>query len=44
MLNNVKSIKILKIIYGLLKKKIKLKLVKYNKKMINKFKYNERRF
>ena len=36
MLNNVKSIKILNIIFGLLKKNIKLKLVKYNKKMINK--------
>ena len=36
MLNNVKSISILNIILGLLKKRIKLKLVKYNKKFINK--------
>ena len=36
MLNNVKSIYILNIILGLLKKRIKLKLVKYNKKFINK--------
>ena len=36
MLNNVKSIKILKLIVGSLKKRIELKLLKYNKKMINK--------
>ena len=36
MLNNIKSIKILNIILGLLKKRLKLKLLKYNKKMRNK--------
>ena len=36
MLNKVKSIMILKIIVGALKKRIELKLFKYNKKMINK--------
>ena len=36
MLNNIKSIKILNIIVGALKKRIELKLFKYNKKMINK--------
>ena len=35
MLNNIKSIKILNIIVGALKKRIELKLFKYNKKMIN---------
>ena len=36
MLNNIKSIKILNIIIGTLKKRIELKLFKYNKKMIKK--------
>ena len=36
MLNKVKSIKILKIIVGTLKKRIELKLLKYNKIMLNK--------
>ena len=36
MLNNVKSMKILNIILGKLKKRIVLELFKYNKKMINK--------
>ena len=36
MLNNIKSIKILNIIVGVLKKRIELKLFKYNKKMVNK--------
>ena len=36
MLNKVRSIYILNIIIGLLKKRIELKLFKYNKKMINK--------
>ena len=36
MLNNIKSKKILFIILGALKKRIELKLFKYNKKMINK--------
>ena len=36
MLNKVKSIKILKIIVGALKKRIELKLFKYNKIMLNK--------
>ena len=36
MLNNIRSRKILNIILGALKKRIELKLFKYNKKMINK--------
>ena len=36
MLNNIKSIKILNIIVGALKKRIELKLIKYNKKLMNK--------
>ena len=36
MLNNIKSMKILNIIIGALKKRIELKLFKYNKKMKNK--------
>ena len=36
MLSNIKSIKILKIIVGTLKKRIELKLFKYNKIMLNK--------
>ena len=36
MLNNVRNIKILNIILGALKRRIKLNLFKYNKKMINK--------
>ena len=36
MLNKVRSIKILNIILGILKKRIELKLIKYNKKTIKK--------
>ena len=36
MLNKVRSLKTLNIIIALLKKRIELKLFKYNKKMINK--------
>ena len=36
MLNKVKSIKVLNIIFGVLKKRIELKLLKYNKKIMYK--------
>ena len=36
MLNKIRSIKILNIILGILKKRIELKLLKYNKKIMNK--------
>ena len=36
MLSNIKSLKILNIIIGILRKRIELKLFKYNNKMLNK--------
>ena len=36
MLNKIRSVKVLNIIVGTLKKRIGLKLFKYNKKMMNK--------
>ena len=44
MLNKVRSIKILDIILGALKKRIELKLFKYNKKMINKLNITKKDF
>ena len=41
MLNNIKSIRILNIIVGALKRRIKLNLFKYNKKIINKLNIKE---
>ena len=44
MLNKVKSLKILNIILGILKKRIELKILKYNKKIMNKLKIKKEDF
>ena len=44
MLNNIRSRKILNIILGTLKKRIELKLLKYNKKIMNKLNINKENF
>ena len=44
MLNNIKSMKILNIIVGTLKRRIKLNLFKYNKKMMHKLNIKKEEF
>ena len=44
MLNKIRSIKILNTIFGALKKRIELKLLKYNKKIKNKLNITKEEF